>query len=85
MRLIKARVQDYRSVHDSGEFDVEPSKPLPVGVNEAGKTGILKALQTINAPDGVESLEALRDSPGCAVTVPLSSLGGSSLRVRSSG
>lgn len=63
MKLIKARIKDYRSVHDSGEFEVEPSKTLLVGVNEAGKTGILRALQTINSPDGTEPLEALRDYP----------------------
>lgn len=63
MKLIKARIQSYRSVHDSGEFDVEPSKTLLVGVNEAGKTGILRALQTINPPDGVDPLEALKDYP----------------------
>jgi hypothetical protein len=34
-----------------------------VGVNEAGKTGILRALQTINPPDGVDPLEALKDYP----------------------
>jgi hypothetical protein len=63
MKLIKARIQSYRSVHDSSAFDVEPSKTLLVGVNEAGKTGILRALQTINPPDGVDPLEALKDYP----------------------
>jgi len=63
VKLIRARIQDYRSVHDSGEFEVEASKTLLVGVNEAGKTGILRALQTINPPDGSEPLEALRDYP----------------------
>ena len=63
MKLIKARIRSYRSVHDSGEFDVEANKTLLVGVNEAGKTGILRALQTINPPDGVDPLEALNDYP----------------------
>lgn len=63
MKLIKARIKDYRSIHDSGEFEVETSKTLLVGVNEAGKTGILRALQTINPPEVAEPLEALRDYP----------------------
>lgn len=63
MRLLRAQVRDYRSVQDSGEFEVEPVKTLLVGVNEAGKTAILRGLQTINAPDDTEPLEALRDYP----------------------
>lgn len=54
MKLIKARIKDYRSVHDSGDFEVEPRKTLLVGLNEAGKTGVLRALQTINSPNGAE-------------------------------
>jgi energy-coupling factor transporter ATP-binding protein EcfA2 len=43
MKLIKARVQNFRSVEDSGEFDVGDLTCL-VGKNEAGKTAILHAL-----------------------------------------
>lgn len=63
MRLEKARVQNYRSVHDTGWFDVEEAKTILVGPNEAGKTAVLEALQRINAPDGVRELDALRDYP----------------------
>lgn len=63
MRLTQFRVKDYWSIHDSGEVGVEPSKTLLVGVNEAGKTALLKALQQIKAPDDAEKFSALRDYP----------------------
>lgn len=63
MRLIKAQVQNYRSVRDSEPFDVEPSKTILVGPNEAGKTAILRALQQINPPADVPKFAPLRDYP----------------------
>ena len=63
MRLQKARVQKYRSIRDSGWFDIEPEKTLFVGPNEAGKTVLFKALEQINPPDGVQKFDPLRDFP----------------------
>ncbi|MBO7928100.1 AAA family ATPase [Pseudoalteromonas sp. K222D] len=63
MRLIRARVENYRSVIDSGEFDIESLKTILVGPNESGKTVLLRALQQLNRPDGVEGFDALRDYP----------------------
>lgn len=63
MRLIKARVQNYRSVVDSDYFEVEHGKTILVGPNEAGKTAILQALQQLNHPKGVKRLDPLRDYP----------------------
>ena len=63
MRLGRARVRNYRSIIDTGVFDVEKMKTILVGANEAGKTAILQALQQINRPAEVEGLEALRDFP----------------------
>ena len=63
MRLSKARVCKYRSIRDSGWFDVESSKTILVGPNEAGKTALLEALQKINSPDGVQGFDPLRDYP----------------------
>lgn len=63
MRLIKARVQNYRSIIDSGEFELEKLKTILVGPNEAGKTVLLKALQQLNRPEDVQGFEVLRDYP----------------------
>ncbi|WP_351125003.1 AAA family ATPase, partial [Shewanella sp. T24-MNA-CIBAN-0130] len=63
MRLIKARVENYRSIIDSGEFDIERLKTILVGPNEAGKTVLLRALQQLNKPEDVEGFDALRDYP----------------------
>ncbi|MBB6731400.1 AAA family ATPase [Cohnella zeiphila] len=63
MRLIKARVQNYRSIMDTGWFELENDKTILVGPNEAGKTAVLQALQKLNAPPDVKPFDALRDYP----------------------
>ena len=63
MKLKLARVQNYRSVLDSGWFGVESEKSILVGPNEAGKTVLLKALEQINPPEAVPKFESLRDFP----------------------
>ncbi len=63
MKLQNARVKQYRSIRDSGWFDVESLKTILVGPNEAGKTVLLKALEQINPPDEVPKFDPLRDFP----------------------
>jgi hypothetical protein len=63
MRLSKARVTKYRSVRDSGWFEIEAAKTIFVGPNEAGKSAMMQALQQINRPEGVRNFDALRDYP----------------------
>jgi energy-coupling factor transporter ATP-binding protein EcfA2 len=63
MRLRKARVKKYRSIRDTGFFDVEAGKTILVGPNEAGKSALLEALQRINPPSAMRSFDALRDYP----------------------
>lgn len=63
MRLEKARVQNYRSIRDTGEFAVEKLKTIMVGPNEAGKSAILQALQQLCPPKGAKKFDALRDYP----------------------
>lgn len=63
MKLIKARVQNYRSIVDTGEFEIEELKTILVGPNEAGKTVLLKALQQLNKPDEVKGFDIIRDYP----------------------
>jgi predicted ATP-dependent endonuclease of OLD family len=43
MKLIRARIQNFRSIEDTGAFDIDDLTCL-VGKNEAGKTAILDAL-----------------------------------------
>ena len=47
MKLKSVRIQNYRSIRDSNEFDVNDITCL-VGKNEAGKTAILRALYCLN-------------------------------------
>ncbi|MCF5721849.1 AAA family ATPase [Pseudomonas syringae] len=68
MRLSKVRVQNYRSIIDTGEFEIEQLKTILVGPNEAGKTAILQAIQQINAPEGVKGFNPLRDYPRAKYT-----------------
>lgn len=63
MRLFKARVQNYRSIKDTGEFEIESLKTILVGPNEAGKTVILKALQQLQKPEDVDGFDEIRDYP----------------------
>ena len=63
MRLVKARIQNYRSIIDTGFFEVEKLKTILVGPNEAGKTVILRALQQLNKPSDIQGFDALRDYP----------------------
>ena len=52
MRLSKARVCKYRSIHDTGWFDVESTKTILVGPNEAGKTALFKSVTATQCPKG---------------------------------
>lgn len=63
MKLINARVQNFRSVKDTGIFNIEKLKTILVGPNEAGKTVILKALQQLNKPSDIEGFDIIRDYP----------------------
>ena len=63
MKLSKARISKYRSIRDTGEFEIENGKTILVGPNEAGKTVILQALQQLHAPEGVQGFDPLRDYP----------------------
>ncbi len=63
MKLKTARIQNYRSIRDTGDFEVEAAKTILVGPNEAGKTAVLQALQQINPPKGVKPFDPLRDYP----------------------
>lgn len=61
MKLIRTQITNFRSVEDSGIFEVGDLTCL-VGKNEAGKTAILKALHGI-APTDDFSYDRTRDYP----------------------
>lgn len=63
MRITKARVRNYRSVIDSTPFTVEADKTILVGINEAGKTALLRAMQAVNPPEDVPKIDYLADYP----------------------
>lgn len=61
MKLVKAQVLNFRSVEDSGVFEIGELTCL-VGKNEAGKTAILRAIQGIKPTDGF-AYDRTRDYP----------------------
>src|SRR5438045_8980912 len=63
MFLQRVRVTKYRSIRDSGWFNVEKGKTILIGPNEAGKTALLEAIQRINPPLGTRGFDPLRDHP----------------------
>ncbi|HLX89141.1 MAG TPA: AAA family ATPase [Acidimicrobiales bacterium] len=63
MRLRRARVQNYRSIKDSGWFEIDDAKTILVGPNEGGKTAVLRALEQLNPGHLVRPLDPLRDFP----------------------
>ena len=48
MRLSSFRIKKYRSIEDSGEIKVDKNITTFVGINESGKTNILRALEKIH-------------------------------------
>lgn len=67
MRVESATVSNFRCVIDSGQFEVEPDKTILVGINEAGKTALLKALQHASPTDDTAAIDWLFDAPASMV------------------
>ncbi len=64
MKLKRVHITNYWSVNDTGWFEVEPDKTVLVGPNEAGKTAVLRALETVSMPPPQKpALDPLRDYP----------------------
>lgn len=51
MRLASFRVTKYRSIEDSGEVSVDENITTFVGINESGKTNLMRALKKLNQTD----------------------------------
>ncbi|MBI4118583.1 MAG: AAA family ATPase [Parcubacteria group bacterium] len=48
MKLLKFKITDFRSIADSGDVELASDVTVLAGKNEAGKTVLLKALETFN-------------------------------------
>ena len=64
MKLLKIQVKNFRSVEDSGEFDIADPVTCLVGKNEAGKSALLLALAALNPNQATPvNLDVERDFP----------------------
>lgn len=61
MKLVRARVTQFKSIDDSGWVDIDDVTSM-VGKNESGKTAFLGALKRLNPVDGNQEFE-LKDYP----------------------
>ncbi len=62
VKIIRARVNNYKSIDDSSWVDMEDVTAL-VGKNESGKTAFLQALRKINSIAGEEDRFSIMDYP----------------------
>lgn len=62
MKLELFRVQNYRSINDSGEIAVSRITAL-LGRNESGKSNLLRALHSLNPIAGFEALKPIKNFP----------------------
>lgn len=62
MKLQEARVQNFKSIEDSGWVGIEEVTSL-VGKNESGKTAFLEAINKVNPTDGSDEYEPLYEYP----------------------
>jgi hypothetical protein len=62
VKLVTFRILNYRSISDSGDITVGKLTSL-VGRNEAGKSNLLLALQTLNPAGGVQDLSPIKNFP----------------------
>lgn len=62
MKLISFQILNYRSINDSGDIAVGQLTSL-VGRNEAGKSNLLLALQTLNPVGGPKDLSPIKNFP----------------------
>lgn len=76
MKLKNFRIQNFRSVEDSGVINVDEITAI-VGRNESGKSNLLLALASINPREGRQNLSKIKDFPRnrrleqCTETTPV--------------
>jgi predicted ATPase len=62
VQLLSFRIQNFRSIADSGEIMASRITAL-LGRNESGKTNLLRALASLNPPEGISELSGIKDFP----------------------
>jgi len=62
MQLVSFRVKNFRSINDSGDIAVSQITAM-LGRNESGKTNLLRALQSLNPPGGIQPLDRIKNFP----------------------
>lgn len=62
MQLVSFCVKKYRSIEDSGEIRIDGSVTTFVGINESGKTNVMRALRKINSVSDTE-FDDLTENP----------------------
>lgn len=62
MKLLSFRIQNFRSINDSGTIEASRITAL-LGRNESGKSNLLRALQSLNPPEGLAPLKKVKDFP----------------------
>ena len=62
MKLKQFRIQNYRSISDSGFIYVGQLTSL-LGRNESGKSNLLRALHSLNPSDGFQPLDKVKNFP----------------------
>ena len=63
MKLISARVTNFRSIDDSGEVEIDESVTCLVGKNESGKTAFMKALYNLSPVNEEKGKFIIEDYP----------------------
>ncbi|ADW67859.1 ATP-dependent nuclease [Granulicella tundricola] len=63
MKLIKARIINFRSIEDSNDVQIEPTVTVLVGQNDSGKTGFLQALDRTNSVNPKQTFNPIEDYP----------------------
>lgn len=62
MQLETFRIQNFRSINDSGVIDISRITAL-LGRNESGKSNLLRALHSLNPAEGFKALNPIKDFP----------------------
>jgi len=62
MELKKFRIENYRSINDTGWINASKLTAL-LGRNESGKSNILRALHSLNPAGGIKPLNKVKDFP----------------------